>query len=194
MAEAAEKELAWFRAAHTLLANDEAFIFREQDGCFLMGGETKLGKPTLALNLNDDFWWGTADAEGFRYIDAPTLLEIWKRDGHAGLMKWALEQRTLREPDAKLYDAAHVERYRPEVSLLARAEAAESRSATWQRLCESEEVRADRLVEALRALLDVFESTDRLLTEAGLGGIGHFAGGQDEINNAHTALKGEDGK
>jgi len=91
-----EADLGWMRAAHTLLANDEAFIGQPDGSVFFMEAGVKEGVPTLALNMNDTFEYACADCEPFSYSDAPMLLEISKSEGWPGLVRWASEQRKKR--------------------------------------------------------------------------------------------------
>lgn len=114
-----KKELEWYKAAHWLLANDEAYIFRDDSSAFFMAGVVKEeAQPALAINVSDVFAWGCADAENFPYFDAPKLVEIFKKDGHDGLTRWVHEQRLkgIVSPEDKLYDEKHIERFSPKVA------------------------------------------------------------------------------
>jgi multidrug efflux pump subunit AcrA (membrane-fusion protein) len=92
-----EKQNEWLRAAHQLLANDEAFACPQSgEPFFAMAEVTADGLPMLLLHMNDTFHYACADAEPFRYEDAPELLEIAKREGWGGLALWATERRKER--------------------------------------------------------------------------------------------------
>ena len=119
----AEAKAEWFRCAHILIANEYAFVGQPEAGMFFAMAGIKDGVPTLALNMGDVFFWGTADAESFHYADAPKMLEIAKKDGYTGLIKWCMEQRLARDES---FDNTHLEKYSGEkLKLLARAEKAE---------------------------------------------------------------------
>ena len=88
------RENEWYRAAHMLLAGDEAFAHNDETSPFFISAEvTTDGKAALALNMNDVFAWACADAEPFTYEDAPTLLNIAVEEGWPGLVRWACKKR-----------------------------------------------------------------------------------------------------
>ena len=102
-----QKENEWLKAAHWLLANEYAFIGNardepEGDIQFFLAGKTLDGTPTLALNCNDTFYYACADAEPFRYSDAPMLVEVAQREGWPGMIRWAAEQRRVRGEKAEV--------------------------------------------------------------------------------------------
>jgi len=88
------RENEWYRAAHMLLASDEAFAYNDETSPFSVSAQmTEDGKAALALNMNDVFAWACADAEPFTYEDAPALLKIAVEEGWPGLVRWACEKR-----------------------------------------------------------------------------------------------------
>ena len=111
-----KKELEWYKAAHILIANSEAFIHANGDDVFWTDAEFKEGIPGLALNMNDVFFWGCADAEDFNYIDAPFLLEITKKYGTDGLIAWTKHQRLQQNDGKECWNKDHLEKYFPNVS------------------------------------------------------------------------------
>lgn len=88
------KELESMKAAHWLLANDEAFI-APKDGSifFVMEQVSENDQCQLALNMNDVFVFACADCEPFEYEIAPELKRIAQEKGWAGLIKWVSEKR-----------------------------------------------------------------------------------------------------
>lgn len=102
-----KRENEWLKAAHWLLANEYAFIGNRRDEPegdiqFFLAGKLLDGTPTLALNCNDTFYYACADAEPFRYSDAPMLVDIAQREGWPGMVRWAAEQRKMRGEKAEV--------------------------------------------------------------------------------------------
>lgn len=176
----ARERLRWYEAAHMLLANDDAFIFRDSDSSFFMSAVVGEGlrQPALALNMNDTFFWGCADAEPFGYIDAPALLEIVKRDGSDGLVKWALDKRKQR---SESFDAAHVARYSPGVALLDQRDAALAAQAKAE--AEREEARGELadIEEAVFAAGKTLADAGYLGTQSPIDGLHHLVEERDEL-------------
>jgi len=163
------ERLRWFEAAHLLLANEHAFIGQPDGSVFFGLAGWKDGVPTLGLNMNDVFAWGCADAESFQYIDAPALLEIVKRDGAVGLVKWARDQRAKNRED--WIDEQHLLKYTPNLPLLDRLAAAEARANT-------AEAAKSQALEALRRLLVAVTGNPGAVETA------------DAVNAARAALSG----
>ena len=106
-------ELEWMKAAHLLFANEYAFIAPEGGDPFFEAEVYEDGTPMLSLNVGDTFYYACADAEPFRYEDAPAMLRIARQTGWPGLVSWAAEKRKERgehhkpiEPVQKMIDGA----------------------------------------------------------------------------------------
>jgi len=98
-ADAAEREREWYRAAHLLLAQYEAFAGGQDSGPFFVTAEvTTEGQAWLGLHMGDTFYYACADAEPFSYEDAPRLLDIAKREGWPGLVRYASAKRGGQPP------------------------------------------------------------------------------------------------
>lgn len=88
------RENEWLRAAHWLIALEGVFVSKHDSGPFFATADMSTdGLPLLSLNMGDTFSLSCADAEPFRYEDAPELLAIAKRDGWPGLVRWVAERR-----------------------------------------------------------------------------------------------------
>jgi hypothetical protein len=89
-----ERENAALRAAHWLLANEEAFISPEDGAIFFVMPEvSRSNQCRYSLNMNDVFALACADAEPFELELAPKLKEIAEKEGWPGLLRWASEHR-----------------------------------------------------------------------------------------------------
>jgi hypothetical protein len=150
--EEAERELGWYRAAHVLIANSDVFVHAKGDDVFFTDAVFKDGKPGLALNMNDVFFWGCADAEDVDYVDAPALLEIAKREGADGLVAYARDKRMAR---GETWDTKHLATYTPGLVTLDRARAAEARATRAEgALKEADDVCAQVLTVDNRAAVE----------------------------------------
>lgn len=92
--EEVKTELESIKAAHWLLANNEAFIFPKEEGdYFAMAEMSNKDQCQMALNANDTFAWSCADAEPFDYKIAPELKKLAQKEGWPGLVRWMANRR-----------------------------------------------------------------------------------------------------
>lgn len=85
------ERVAWYRAAHTLIAEESVWLRSPAEGC--VSAEEDGDGPAILVNVNDVFAWGCADAESMRYADAPELLRRQREEGWPGVVRWVQEQR-----------------------------------------------------------------------------------------------------
>lgn len=50
---------------------------------------------SLFVNCNDQFYWGTADAEEVGYVELKSLYDAWIADKHWGMSIWCCHHRHL---------------------------------------------------------------------------------------------------
>jgi hypothetical protein len=106
-----ERENEWYRAAHLLLAQYDAFAAAPEGSPFFYSvdvGVTTEGQASLSLNMGDTFAYACADCEEFSYEDAPMLLAIAKEQGWPGLVRWVAKRRGV-EPLPEIVESMREE-------------------------------------------------------------------------------------
>jgi hypothetical protein len=101
--EETKRLLRWYRAAHMLVAQEEAFLRVEGKDIFTYTAldVTANGSPRLCILCSDTFGYACADAEDADYADAEQLLQLAIDEGWPGLYRWILSRRHARgEPVA----------------------------------------------------------------------------------------------
>ena len=79
------------------LAEKKAWLAAHDVGFFSMwNGTDHSGPPKLALLCNDTFAWATADAEDVLDAQIDTIVELFKSEGEAGVIKWIAQQRNMK--------------------------------------------------------------------------------------------------
>ena len=79
------------------LAEKKAWLAAHDVGFFSMwNGTDHSGPPKLALLCNDTFAWATADAEDVLDEQIDTIVELFKSEGEAGVIKWIAQQRNMK--------------------------------------------------------------------------------------------------
>ena len=94
-----EKRTAELEAAKRKvdLAEKKAWLAAHDVGFFSMwNGTDHSGPPKLALLCNDTFAWATADAEDVLDEQIDTIVELFKSEGEAGVIKWIAQQRNMK--------------------------------------------------------------------------------------------------
>lgn len=88
-----EDRVRELQAALWLIAQDEALAHSVEGGPFFVVPYSDEDVFALALHAGDMFAWATADAEPFGLDQAPMLMELAKREGWPGLVRWIAERR-----------------------------------------------------------------------------------------------------
>ena len=79
------------------LAEKKAWLAAHDVGFFSMwNGTDYSGPPKLALLCNDTFAWATADCEDVLDEQIDTIVELFKSEGEAGVIKWIAQQRNMK--------------------------------------------------------------------------------------------------